>query len=227
MPMIRSCGVSMQKYMFGCCGPRSDRLAAQRLGLGERLRLAASSARRQSSLCTSIAVRAYRARFGGRNSSPGRLGCTEVTHETGQSVQPVVIAGHRVDRLRVRRVGHEELSDVLIDVAGRIDHVARDHRELGPGRRRQSAGSGRVLRDVALAGVAEQHEREVAQLRSLEREVLDHRWRLAAVGKRESLRRDPCASRILGRIAGQRREHVVARVPERQRDSATRSAATG
>ena len=96
-----------------------------------------------------------------------------------------MVAGHGVDRLRVAGVGAEEPVAVGVDAAGGVDDVAADEQELGARGRVQQRRDDRVLRGVALAGVAHHDERDPLLLGVVDDEVG------AAVG---SSAPDPCAS---------------------------------
>src|SRR5829696_8785129 len=65
----------------------------------------------------------------------GGFGAAEVEHEPHETVVPVVVSGHRIDRAGQLAVWLEELRPVLLDLSCRIDHVAADEEKLSPGPR--------------------------------------------------------------------------------------------
>src|SRR5579884_519594 len=95
-----------------------------------------------------------------------KLGAAEMTHEAAEPVVPVVVPGKSVDPVRIAAVGPEELVDVLVRVADRIDHVAHRDEEARVRAHLEQAGDDRELRMRALAGVAGDEKREALDRKS-------------------------------------------------------------
>jgi hypothetical protein len=136
------------------------------------------------------------------------IAAAEVEHEPREVVVPVVVAWDGVDRPWVVLVGAVELVLVLVDPAGRVDDVTEDEQEVAVTALVQQARHERVLRAVALAGVAHHDHRDGACVGvGADREVLP--------GPAKSA--DPLTAQVVRGIAEPARELVVPRAPQRQR----------
>ena len=105
--------------------------------------------------------------FGARRERrAGRFRFEKIGVEPFERIEPVVIAGDRVDRLGESLERQIEIVLVVLHGAGRIDDVRRDDEELHvvPPPDIEIAIDQRVLRCVALAGIADDDEAEVAVL---------------------------------------------------------------
>ncbi len=136
-------------------------------------------------------------------------GVAEDAHESGQVLVPVVVPRYRVDRGPVVPVGAEELGAVVVGAAHRVDHIAGEHGERGAVTLLQQARHHRVLGLSALAGVAEDQEREPVRIVAPDHLVGGRPGRLPAG--------DPAGPDLRRGVTQPRGQDAVAGRPQRSR----------
>lgn len=133
-----------------------------------------------------------------------------MAHEPAEPVVPVVVARNRVDRSRVVAVRTEELVDVLVDVADRIGDVTHHDEEARVLPGLEQDGEDCVLRMGAFTGVTGDQAGEVfAEVAAVDGEV--------AADAACALGGDPALAIVVGRIAEQPGQRVVAGRPQNRR----------
>ena len=126
--------------------------------------------------------------FGARRERGARrVRFEKIGVEPFERIEPVVVAGDRVDRLGESLERQIEILLVVLHGAGRIDDVRRDDEELHvvPPADLEIAVDQRVLRGVALAGIADDDEAEIAGLDSRPASPETARRSLPAIGGRD------------------------------------------
>ncbi len=98
--------------------------------------------------------------------SARRLRIEKIGIEPFERVEPVVVAGNRVDRFGKPVERQIEIPLIVLHCAGRIDHVRCHDQEFHgvPSPDLEIAVDQRVLRCVAFAGIADHDEGEIAGL---------------------------------------------------------------
>src|SRR5258708_11793015 len=117
-----------------------------------------------------------------------RLGFEKVRVEAFERIEPVMIAGDRINRLCEPLEREIKFGFIVLDSSGRIDDVRRDHEKLYviALSELQIARGQRILRSVAFARIADHEEAEVATSRSARR--IDPKELIAAaVGTRHGI----------------------------------------